>query len=653
MPVGGPASGRQLESRADTTRGRDLDRDGSAVQLGQIPDDRQAEPRRRVTRAFGAVPRRRCPEGLHFFVVPAERRSIASGPAVPMEGVGAVKVAAPSASRSEPIGSVAASALPSAASAERRAFALAALGGALGLALLVGLATWPPGTHLQLFEFGHWLGPASDMLHGKIPYRDTFPIHGFLADGGFDYLLFRVVGPSFAASVWFHQALGTLFQPAIYLVAACITRRPLLCLALTPLTLALTPGLIFDRAVLPLLGLAVFSLAISDKPSKATAFVAGAMAVLGVFDALEFGTFVLAGELVCVAVHRIEAKTTRREALIRDRNFLSGVAAAGVLGAIVLACAGALRPFLQTSFVDLPFRIEAVWGLGFPSPLRLLRGAFGSARPYEIPGSGPIGIDMAVRLYLVPIAAALGISAIWVSRRRRVDAAAAARLLAVTVTCALLFRYVFARFHYEAGNALVGPTVLAAGILLVPRKPTLRRGFRIAAAAVAIAAVGLLGGIRLTAGIFANAATIRRRLAACPGCVAFRDARGGGIRVPADELAELRSLRALVEANAKPGGMLDLSNRPALYFFLDRVNPTRFYQVPMMEFFQDEVIADLKRTPPACVLLQPGSPADAPDGRSSESRIPRVRAYVTEHFPRTIRAGEDVLALPLTSRTGT
>lgn len=53
--------------------------------------------------------------------------------------------------------------------------------------VVMGFLTLQPGGPIDLFERGTWLGPASDMLAGKIPFRDTFPVHGFLADGGLTF----------------------------------------------------------------------------------------------------------------------------------------------------------------------------------------------------------------------------------------------------------------------------------------------------------------------------------------------------------------------------------------------------------------------------------------------------------------------------------
>src|SRR5512144_918723 len=132
-------------------------------------------------------------------------------------------------------------------------------------AAIIWIATRGPGAALDLFENGHWLAPASDMLAGKMPYHDTFPMHGFLSDGGRDYLVFRLFGTTFRASVEVRHVLESFFHPAIFLVAAA--RRPLLAALAVPLNVGMAIATVADRPVLPLLSLAAFAWALGEDKS--------------------------------------------------------------------------------------------------------------------------------------------------------------------------------------------------------------------------------------------------------------------------------------------------------------------------------------------------------------------------------------------------
>jgi hypothetical protein len=123
--------------------------------------------------------------------------------------------------------------------------------------------------------------------------------------------------------------------------------------------------------------------------------------------------------------------------------------------------------------------------------------------------------------------------------------------------------------------------------------------------------------------------------------------RGGGIRVSRDEERDLRALIEFTDRHAPAGApVLDLSNRAGLYFFLRRVNPTRFAEVPPMAAFEDEILRDLEVRRPALVFLASGTWLDAIDGIPNSRRIPRVWKWVLENYPVRAKVGDTVVALP-------
>ena len=493
-------------------------------------------------------------------------------------------------------------------------------------AAVVWLATRVPGAYLDLFEHGHWLGPASDMLAGKVPYRDTFPVHGFLSDGGLDFLLFRFLGPSYLLSLDARQLLGALFHPALFLVGAAATRRPALAALAVPLNLGMSIAVVADRPVLPLLSLAAFVWSIGEERSRARAFVSGLFAALGLLYALEYGTFVLAAELATLGACRLFSPKPA-VCPVRGVSFLLGLGIVFVPWFAYLAASGALVPFLRVSFVDLPIRIHAIWGIQFPAPWELL-GEWLKGRKYVVEGIA-IGPAIAKRFYLDPILGVSGLAlAIWLGRRRG-SPVLALRLLVLSLACLFFFRAVIARFHLSSGNALAGPVTLVTLLALFEllRGSSIRLGWRWAAgmfAAGTLAAFAMNGPGRLFA-VFREAASYARRMEPLPWTVPLTVARGGGVRVPSDQERTLRALLELTSERVPQGTQIfDLSNRPALYFFSKRMNPTRFYQAPMMAPFEDEILRDLGARPPALVFLTSGTWLDAIDGIPNSRRIPRM-----------------------------
>jgi hypothetical protein len=513
-----------------------------------------------------------------------------------------------------------------------------------GLAAVVWLGSRGPGALLDLFEHGHWLAPASDMLAGKVPYRDTFPMHGFLADGGLDYLLFRLFGPSYRLSLDARMVLVTFFHPAVFLVAAAATRRPVLAALAIPLNIGMSIAVVADRPVVPLLALAAFLWAIGDERSKARAFTAGLLGGIGLLYSLDFGTFVLIAEVLTLVACRFVFRENDGSRPIRAAAYFVGLAAVAVPWFAYLVAVGALGAFLKASFVDLPRLFESTWGLHFPAPWELLR-EWVQGHPYYAEGV-PIGPAVAKRFYLAPVFGAVGLGlALWTWRRRK-PAAHTLRVLVLSLACLGFYRYVVFRFHLGAGNALTGPLFL---LLLVTVHELSGRRRRVGAALAVVgvlAAFSMNGPGRLLA-VFRNAADYGERTAPPPTMVPLTLPRGGGILVPRDAAESLGQLLAFVDAHAPPGApVLDLSNRAGIHFFARRPNPTRFTEVPPMAAFEDEVLADVERHRPALVILESGTWLDAIDKIPNSRRIPRVWAWVEENYPVRLKVAGSTVALP-------
>ena len=534
----------------------------------------------------------------------------------------------------------------------RRSRTVLALSAAfLALAAVVWFAVASPGGPLDLFEAGHWLGPASDMLAGKVPYRDTYPVHGFLSDGGLDYLVFRLLGPSLSASQDAHHFLAVFFQPLLLLVTAAATRRPAVALAGIPIFLGFSIAWSFDRPVPALLGLALFLFALEERPRRGRIFAAGAISALGLLYALDFGTFVLAAEVATVGA----AILVRRPAAARLAvAYLAGLGVVFLPWFLYLAIAGGAGQFLRVSFVDLPRYVRSVWGMDFPNPWDLvplwLRG-----EKYYV---GEIGIGPAIgkRLYLAPLLGVVGVIASgWLLVRRRASADAGLRLLAISIACLFFFRHVIARFHIEIGNALSGPVfvaLLVAAHAALPAADARRKTLRAAALLLlgVAAAIGMAGPRRLIE-LARSAAAYPSRARAREGLTRLDLPRGGGVLLSTAQVAELDVLARFTAAHSRPDDfVLDLSNRPALYFLLERRNPTRFYQAPMMAPYEDEVIRSLQRMPPAFVILTSGTYLDLFDRKPNWERIPAVWSWVRSQYPILENVAGSTVARP--ARTG-
>src|SRR6185436_9397370 len=90
--------------------------------------------------------------------------------------------------------------------------------------------------------------------------------------------------------------------------------------------------------------------------------------------------------------------------------------------------------------------------------------------------------------------------------------------------------------------------------------------------------------------------------------------------------------------------IFDFSNQPAFYFFAERPNPTRFYQVPILSppAFQAETIAALERAKPKVVIRRSPEQFDQFDGVTNDLRAQAVSAYIRDayQFYRSVRGVE-------------
>src|SRR5437660_4251957 len=80
--------------------------------------------------------------------------------------------------------------------------------------------------------------------------------------------------------------------------------------------------------------------------------------------------------------------------------------------------------------------------------------------------------------------------------------------------------------------------------------------------------------------------------------------------------------------------IFDFSNQPALYFFCDRPNPTRFYQVPILSppEFQRETILALEKAKPPVVIRRSPQEFDVFDGIDNAIRAQAVAAYLDDFY---------------------
>ena len=481
---------------------------------------------------------------------------------------------------------------------------------------------------LDLFHRGESLGPASDYLRGKVPYRDVFVLHGLMHDGQLDAWLFQLFGRKLDVALARPVVLGAFASPALwYLGLAIFDSIPL---AIATMFLGAVTTLDNERILFELAVLACVVSGVRGRVRPLPIFFAGVFAALGIFFSFDIGLYSLGGALIFLAF------VGRTRGLL---SFLVGLLAGALPFLIYLSSRGSLGAFFETSFVTLPRIIDAIWSLPFPDLTTTFRDNL------TLRTIADFFISDNFRFVLNPLV--IGVAIVCLVRRAMlrkgewIDVA----LLALTLFALLTQRSALGRadFAHQYFSAfMIGPMILIMLVMLFRSAAPLwqsRDGNGRAFLLLAAAAVAPLFVIALWVPDVLNF-----RL---DDLVHYQPRVSGLIRESiAEEVnGRIESVRYHVyDLTPKGSAIFDFSNQPAFYFFLDRPNPTRFYQVPILSprEFQRETIEALERSRPPLVIRRSPQGFDVFDGIDNSIRAQAVSAYIDDHYAyaRSVRGVE-------------
>ena len=310
--------------------------------------------------------------------------------------------------------------------------------------------------------------------------------------------------------------------------------------------------------------------------------------------------------------------------------FFAGSALGAAPFVVYLAVRGAFGAFVETSFVAIPRIIDAVWSLPFPDLTTTFR------KNLNLHTLADFVLNEQFRFILNPLV--IGIALIVLVQRRitRRSDAFDLSLAVLTAFAILTQRSALGRadFPHQYFSAfLIGPMILILLVLLGRATARVwRTRDRAAQAFVTLAAaiVVPLLAVMLWVPDIANL-----RLDDTTHYLG-RVSRIGWIDPAAEEIRNrVDAIKSVVDALSKPGQpIFDFSNQPALYFFCDRPNPTRFYQVPILSprDYQIETIRALERARPPLVIRHSPQEFDVFDGIDNSIRAQAVAAYIDDHY---------------------
>jgi hypothetical protein len=532
------------------------------------------------------------------------------------------------------------------------------------LPLLVYCLSYASTAHLSqyvdLFHRGESIGPASDYLRGKAPYRGIYPLHGMLEDGLLDTWLMELFGRSIDVSIAKSVILGGFLALSLwYLGIALFESIPL---ALLVVAMGAWTTAENERTFFQVAAVALFWYGLKRRNTLGI-LLAGALSSVALFFSYEIGMYSITGGLAAIALLAIAAARPRRlpEGERAGPEARYGRIALAFLAGVVLGAAPFLTylaadnlagDFFRVSFVEIPRYIDAIWSLPFPDLVSTFR------NDLNLHSLSDFILFEKFHLILSPLVIAIAVVYCiqrWLRRRLDSDDRA---LFVLAVFAAVTQRTAFGRAefrHQYFAAFLLGPMIVMLTVLLARRLKALWIGGAVGEESIsasdprsatrAFILLLIAAAIPLVAVLFWIPDLVNARI---------DDTLRYAVRTlrvyhepQADQVTDrinavVAEVRALVPKRNEP--IFDFSDQPALYFFCDRPNPTRFYQVPMMSPrpYQAEVIAQLERAKPKVVLRRSPEGFDTFDGVPNTVRAQAVAAYLDDcyEFYKSVRGLE-------------
>ena len=493
---------------------------------------------------------------------------------------------------------------------------------------------------IDLFHRGESIGPASDYLRGKVPYRGVFALHGMLQDGLLDAWLMELFGRSLEVSIARDALLGSLLGVSIWYLGIVIFRS--IPLALLVVGMGAWTTAENSRTFFSVAAVALFWLALVRRRQWA-AVLSGALAGIALFFSYEIGMYTIGGALAASIALLFVSRRVEWPGLQPLRaaiGFLLGVLLGCAPFVVYLASRNALGDFAQVSFVGIPNIIDAVWSLPFPDLVTMFR------RDLNLHTLADFVLWEKFHLILSPLT--IAIAAVYYLQRvirKRTDMLDHA-LMVLTAFAAIAQRTAFGRAefrHQYFAAFLVGPLLILLALLAARALRTVwqegEEGTRAFVTTISLAALMIAGVLfwipDLVDARINDLVNYQRRV--------LRVAHDPHADEVAQRIHEVsNAIHDLVPRRNDP--IFDFSNQPAFYFFADRPNPTRFYQVPIASprVYEEEVITALQATRPRVVIRTSPESFDEFDGISNTLRAPAIASYLddTYRFDRVIRGVE-------------
>jgi hypothetical protein len=484
----------------------------------------------------------------------------------------------------------------------------------------------------NLFEHGFGLINASEMLRGRVLYRDVVPTHGPLADGIIDWLGMKLGGPTLGAALTARYFVALLTPLACFAAAAAATGSlEVALLAVVGATfvspssvnaLAELSPLLFLRAVPSIFSAAAAAFSLRKRATR-WLLAAGALAAVAWFTSIDFGLYAVA--VAGFAAFRFSRSWSGRAAALT--RVLGGFAAVVLPVLVWLAIRGLLGAYLRVTFLEVP-ALSSAYTIGFPGSGDCCGSRGAVAALLAATHDAAVFPFVSWIAVVVALAATLAASPFGSSRR-----AGPLLVLCAWIVCAGMS---FAERKHLYFLPLL-PVLFGSLLWNAWRDRRPGRWPRPATAGAVLLAVIATGGGAHVLAAMPDAVRdrhdlVEEQLAPWPAVP-----RAAGVLLRKEDIARLELIRdALAKSAPDPGTtFFSFTNVPSLYFLFDRAVPVRYPEVPMFAppAVQREILAALQNDRSVRVALV-SFPfwADRIDGIPNAARAPQVFDYLRRNF---------------------
>ncbi|HEY5609857.1 MAG TPA: hypothetical protein VIL97_01515, partial [Thermoanaerobaculia bacterium] len=467
---------------------------------------------------------------------------------------------------------------------------------------------------IDLFHRGESIGPASDYLRGKAPYRDVFVLHGMLEDGLLDAWLMEIFGRRVEVAATRAIVVSALTIPALWCLGVVLFES--LPLAAVVALVSFMTYLENQRALLEIVVVALIIAGIRAN-GRIRIALAGVVASIALFFSLEIGIYsILAGATSLVLL--------RRNQLL---PFLLGAIAGAAPFGLYLAARGTFGDFLTTSFVTVPRIIDATWSIPFPDLASWMQSDL------TLPAIAGFILSQRIGYVLNPIVIGIALSYLLARWIRKPVTALDEALIVVALFALVTQRSALGRadFGHQYFSAFLVVPLLIALLVVAARQLAAIWRWGPRGAQALVVAISLVALPALFVSLWIPD-LVNARL---DSMIGFRIRRA--LNEPAGEVTRNRIGAVgteIMRLTPPDAPIFDFSNQPAFYFFAARPNPTRFYQIPIASPlpFQIEAIRDLETAKPRVVLRRSPEGYDRFDGVENDLRAPALAAYLDDHY---------------------